>query len=97
MWEHFDKFFDALGKAAHLAYLKRERVRINSEARPKCGNCSFWMKSRQCPAEKNVNGQSRGPSCEGFACQKFEMSGNSKNMFAEMLAKNEAEIQAISI
>ncbi|MEE4332271.1 hypothetical protein V2J70_02120 [Pseudomonas alliivorans] len=97
MWEQFDKLFDALGKAGHLAYLKRERARINSEARPKCGNCSFWMKSRECPAEKNVSGQSRGPSCEGFACQKFEMSAGSQRTFDQLLAKNEAEIQAINI
>jgi hypothetical protein len=37
----------------------------------RCGDCDKWMKSRECPAEKNVNGFSRGPSCNGFICKAF--------------------------
>jgi hypothetical protein len=29
------------------------------------------MKSRECPREHNVNGMSRGPSCNALACDKF--------------------------
>ena len=97
MYEQFDKLFDSLGKAAHLAYLKREHARIKADARPKCGNCNFWMKSRECPAEKNVNGQSRGPSCEGIACQKFEPSPLMARTFEKLLSDKEAEINAITI
>ena len=97
MYEQFDKLIDALGKAGHLAYLKRERARIQSDAHPKCGNCHFWMKSRECPAEKNVNGQSRGPSCEGIACQKFEPCPRMKETFAKLLSEKEAEINAVTI
>ncbi len=37
----------------------------------KCGDCYWWMKSKDCPREKNVNGFSRGPSMSGIACGKF--------------------------
>lgn len=97
MIDQLDKFIDVMGKAAHIAYLKRERSRLQSEARPKCGNCDFWMKSRLCPAEHNVNGQTRGPSCSGIACQKFVMSPLSAKTFEKLLAKNEAEIKAVTI
>ena len=97
MYEQFDKLIDALGKAGHLAYLKRERARIQNDARPKCGNCHFWMKSRECPAEKNVNGQSRGPSCEGFACQKFQPCPRMQKTFEKLLADKDSEINAVTI
>lgn len=38
---------------------------------PKCGECSYWMKSAFCPREHNVKGMSRGPSCADSACSKF--------------------------
>lgn len=37
----------------------------------KCGDCYFWMKSRDCPREKNINGQTCGPSMGAAACDKF--------------------------
>lgn len=40
--------------------------------RTACGDCYFWMKSRSCPKEKNINGYSRGPSMNGLICEKFE-------------------------
>lgn len=42
-----------------------------ASALPKCGECSHWMKSRECPKEHNVKGMSRGPSCDALACDKF--------------------------
>ena len=38
---------------------------------PKCGDCSFWMKSSECPQERNVNGWNKGPSMNGTPCEKF--------------------------
>ena len=40
-------------------------------ALPRCGECHWWMKSRDCPREHNVNGISRGPSCDDATCDKF--------------------------
>lgn len=42
-----------------------------ASAWPKCGECSKWMKSRECPREHNVKGMSRGPSSGDGACDKF--------------------------
>lgn len=55
-------------------------------ALPKCGDCSHWMKSRECPREKNVKGMSRGPSCNDSTCDKFA----AKN--AETAARLEAQM-----
>jgi hypothetical protein len=38
----------------------------------KCGDCDKWMKSRECPRERNVNGMSRGPSCNDYQCDAFK-------------------------
>ena len=38
---------------------------------PRCGDCDKWMKSRECPRERNVKGMSRGPSCHDFTCDQF--------------------------
>ncbi|WP_462402244.1 hypothetical protein [Pseudomonas sp. Marseille-QA0332] len=96
MHEQFEKLIDALGKASHLAYLKSERSRIQARARPRCGNCDFWMKSRECPVEKNVNGMSRGPSCEGIACSKFKQCPSMQQTFEKLLSENEAAISAVT-
>lgn len=41
-------------------------------ALPRCGECYWWMKSRDCPREHNVKGMSRGPSCNDATCDKFK-------------------------
>lgn len=39
----------------------------------RCGDCDKWMKSRECPRERNVNGWNHGPSCNDyvFSCRSF--------------------------
>lgn len=37
----------------------------------RCGECDKWMKSRECPRERNVNGWYRGPSCDDAPCNQF--------------------------
>jgi len=36
-----------------------------------CGDCDKWMKSGQCPRERNVNGRNVGPSCSRPICSQF--------------------------
>ena len=45
---------------------------VLTSALPKCGECYYWMKSRDCPREHNVRGMNRGPSCGDGACVKFK-------------------------
>ena len=40
-----------------------------------CGGCYWWMKSRRCPREKNVNGWNRGPSMNSPVCKEY-LSGD---------------------
>lgn len=68
LWQ---RFLDAdLERTTRLA--RRDRInQIEHALRERCGNCDHWMKSSQCPRERNVNGYSRGPSCDELPCTKF--------------------------
>jgi len=63
---------------------------LSESKRPnKCGKCHWWMKSRDCPKERNVKGYSRGPSCNdstAVSCPKFKFSDNAI-YFMELLEK----------
>lgn len=96
MHGQIDKLIDAMCQASNLVHLKNERSRIQARARPRCGNCDHWMKSRECPAEKNVKGMGRGPSCEGIACTQFKPCPSAQRMFEKMLAENESAIRAVT-
>jgi hypothetical protein len=52
-----------------------DRLREEQEAaRPSCGKCTRWMKSRECPLEQNVNGYSRGPSSNAVPCELYQIA-----------------------
>ena len=71
-----DQIIDAVMKASYASIQEdlrlRELERLRENSRRKCGGCFYWMKSRQCPKERNVNGWNRGPSMNGAICSKFE-------------------------
>ncbi len=71
-----NRVFDAAIKAGAMVAREdarqRELARLRDNATRRCGGCYHWMKSRQCPKEKNVNGWNRGPSMNGPICNKFE-------------------------
>jgi hypothetical protein len=50
----------------------------------RCGDCNNWMKSRQCPRERNVGGMSRGPSCESLICPSFEIASSATRRKADL-------------
>lgn len=60
---------------------------IEHSLRPRCGNCFHWMKSSQCPQERNVNGYSRGPSCDAHPCAKFTESAVTLKRLKDELAE----------
>lgn len=66
---------NAIFAAAHAISEARQKQaeyeELESAARPRCGGCHWWMKSRDCPQEHNVNGMSRGPSADAMPCGKF--------------------------
>lgn len=60
--EHNTALYWALSDALIAKYAPKHR----------CGDCHKWMKSRECPRERNVNGMSRGPSGGDMPCDKFQ-------------------------
>lgn len=65
----FDTFLAFSDKVHRADEIRKLSQRVH--APKKCGDCDKWMKSRECPKEKNVNGYSRGPSMEGIICEEF--------------------------
>lgn len=75
----------------HAKRLLREDISLNTGV---CGSCDKWMKSSECPREKNINGMSRGPSCKSPICGQFVWAASSLRLIEEWktkLAKLEAE------
>jgi hypothetical protein len=67
----FDQMIHAAGKLA-AAGIHSDMVReANRTDARQCGNCEYWMQSRNCPREENVNGQNRGPSASAWPCEKY--------------------------
>jgi hypothetical protein len=79
---------ECISKARQIARL---RYYISTAERRVCGNCTWWMKGRACPAEKNVNGFSRGPSCGSTACGKFDLEPHT----TETKRRLESELEAM--
>jgi hypothetical protein len=67
----FDRILGIANAASDYVHRMDELARLRAAARPTCGGCQHWMKSRECPREHNVNGMSRGPSMSGTPCDKF--------------------------
>jgi hypothetical protein len=63
-----------LSKATQLAHDIRETQAKIRKLSTTCGDCDNWMKSSECPAEKNVNGRNHGPSCNAPKCSQFKES-----------------------
>ena len=68
-----DELWEWAARAArhtHITARIRE-INVDLSARPRCGECEHWMKSRECPREHNVGGFSRGPSMADPTCPQF--------------------------
>lgn len=63
-----------LSKATQLAHDIRETQTKIRKLATTCGDCDKWMKSSECPAEKNVNGRNHGPSSQALKCAQFKES-----------------------
>jgi hypothetical protein len=74
LWEWAGRFSQAVHRQARIAELGAQIRKVT------CGDCSRWMKSRECPRERNVNGWNRGPSCEDLPCGIFSESASSTKL-----------------
>lgn len=73
-----ERVIDGMQRMSLLAQL-RDKVAYAHRA-PQCGDCHWWMKSRDCPREKNVGGMTRGPSAGGTPCNKYQETEASKQI-----------------
>lgn len=74
--DQFDRMIDAANRHSHLMQL-RDKVNYALEAgRSKCGDCQHWM-TRQCPAERNINGWNKGPHMNSPTCSQFARTTSS--------------------
>ncbi len=78
-----DNIVSAFDRFSKIVQLKDMVSRARESAKPVCGSCYFWMKSRECPRERNVDGMSRGPSCEAPICGKFRQTNSSLEITAQ--------------
>ena len=67
----FVGFVERMGIVSDANGERREALRCIDNARQECGNCDKWMKSRQCPRERNVSGRQRGPSMSAPTCNQY--------------------------
>lgn len=73
--DQWDRVAAPLQRLSELAQRKDEERRLSAAMQARCGHCFWWMKSRNCPREHNVNGMTRGPDAGGTPCGKFESTG----------------------
>lgn len=59
-----------------IAAERNRRAELRRQARKTCGACHFWMKSQECPRERNVNGWNRGPSSGDVPCGRFQSNAH---------------------
>lgn len=88
VWDWAGKFSENVHNIDKIRKLSADAFKPLS-----CGDCYWWMKSRDCPREKNVNGQTRGPSSGGFPCPKMQQTKQS----IEHRSSLRAEITRLSI
>ena len=82
---NIDRAIDGLQRISLMAQL-RDKVSIALAAgKPRCGNCYYWMKSRDCPHEHNVGGMSRGPSADALTCSKFKITQRAVDLRAKRI------------
>lgn len=68
---NWDRFLYIDGKLGEARGEIDAAIRWDKAAGKRCGNCTKWMKSRECLKEHNVDGISRGPSMDAPACDQF--------------------------
>jgi len=80
-----DAIISGLNRFSLVAQLRDKVSDAFDAQRDRCGDCGFWMKSRSCPREHNVNGMSRGPDAGAIVCPKFQIEQRAINRRARLI------------
>lgn len=92
--QEFDALIDGLGRLSALAQYRDMMREANQTDGRQCGNCIFWMASRDCPKEVvTLQGRRTGPTSGSPACDKFAI----KQWVVELRTKRLEEARAFAI
>ena len=83
IWDWAAKFASHVHRMDEIDRLKREVGAIGRS----CGDCDRWMKSRDCPQERNERGRRSGPSMNAPRCGRFLEDRSAAKRRAELTAK----------
>ncbi len=83
IWEWAGKLSEHMQRQDKIRELTFKIAKVGTV----CGDCDKWMKSRECPAERNVKGRCVGPSCESRKCSSFVENRSAENSRAQWKAE----------
>lgn len=83
VWDWADKMSAHTQRLHEIRTLRAKLLETGN----RCGDCTKWMKSRECPAERNVGGMSRGPSAGSMKCGAYVETARATKRREEILAK----------
>lgn len=88
-----DRIIDAAIQASREVHRQDEIKRLRDEISQigkVCGDCDHWMKSRECPRERNIKGISCGPSMNESICGSFKESASAAERRSMLVAQRAA-------
>lgn len=83
IWDWAAKLSEHTQRLHQMRLLRQDIAEIGQG----CGCCDKWMKSRECPRERNVNGRNHGPSMKGRVCSQYVEKPSSTARREELKAK----------
>ena len=100
LFDEIQPVVDALNHMSRVARFRADLTTARETDRRRCGNCEKWMKSRECPQERNVNGYSRGPSADSpkaAGCDLFELKQWVRDLKDERMANVRKKAEELGI
>ena len=89
IWDWAARLSEHTQRLGRIRQLRADLRRLGME----CGDCDKWMKSRECPRERNVNGQTRGPSMTALVCGQYVEAASTTKRRVELEAALSGEVR----
>lgn len=100
LWKEVERALAPFERMSRIADLQAELRQVSQDGSRRCGNCFWWMKSNDCPQERNVNGYSRGPNCNSsraITCNKYEQTQRSRGLFESRMGELKQKADALGV